>query len=67
MFNSYIHPGFFHIVLFSLPPLTQAVGLLAAPVPLAVVAVTVVTGAHHAPKVVGALLLTGGAGAHIVL
>lgn len=47
--------------------LTQTVGRLPASVALAVVAVTGVTGAHHPPKMVGALLFTGGAGAHIII
>ena len=66
--DRFVHPGLPYTVPFVyVVSLTQAVGRLAVPVSLAVVAVTAVTGAHHAAKVVGALLLTGGAGAHVVL
>lgn len=45
----------------------QAVGLLAPPVSLPVVPEPGVAGAQHSAEVVGALLLTGGLGAHVVI
>lgn len=47
--------------------LTEAVGLLSVSVALTVVAVAGVTGAHHSTKMVSALLLTGGASAHVIV
>lgn len=46
---------------------TQAVGLLAPPVSLPVVPEPGVAGAQHSAEVVGALLLTRGLGAHVVI
>lgn len=46
---------------------TQAVRLLSATVALAVVAVAGIAGAHHSAKMVRALLLTGGASAHVII
>lgn len=47
--------------------LTQTVGWLPVSVALAVIAVTGVTGANHPTKMVSALLLTGGASAHVII
>lgn len=46
---------------------TQAVRLLSAAVALAVVAVAGITGANHSAEMVRALLLTGGASAHVII
>ena len=47
--------------------LTQTIRLLSVPVALAVIAVAIVTGAHNPAKMICALLLTGGAGAHVIV
>lgn len=47
--------------------LTHTVGLLSVSVALTVVAVSGITGAHHSTKMVGALLLAGGASTHIIV
>lgn len=45
----------------------QTIGLLSPSVTLTVIAIAGVTGTHHSAEMIGTLLLTGGAGAYVIV